>query len=331
MAATQTEVWQGGTVALNVRLTADIKRIEFDLDQPTAVPPGAHVTLRLDIDGTVDRRSYSIVDSSADGRRVALSVFESPTSRGGAAVMHALEPGARVEITQPKNNFPLGHGAPRYVLLAGGVGVTVILAMADALRAVGANYSFVYVGRSREAMAYLDRIQRDHGDRLALHVDDEGSGLSVADLVDDVAAGVSGTELYVCGPIRLMDAVRRVWQDRALPPANLRMETFGNSGWFTPESFTVRIPGQGIETVVGPGQSMLEALQAAGADMMYDCRKGECGLCEVAVADLQGDIDHRDVFYSERQKDARSKMCACVSRVVAPGAQGCGLVTIVTT
>jgi vanillate O-demethylase ferredoxin subunit len=114
-----------------------------------------------------------------------------------------------------------------------------------------------------------------------------------------------------------MDAVRRAWIDRGLPIANLRMETFGNSGWFDPEPFTVRIPAIGLETVVRPDQSMLEALDAAGADMMYDCRKGECGLCEVRVVALDGEIDHRDVFYSERQRNAREKMCCCVSRVVS--------------
>ena len=151
--------------------------------------------------------------------------------------------------------------------------------------------------------------------------------MSVPDFVRDVD---SDTEAYVCGPIRLMDAVRRAWLERGLPIANLRMETFGNSGWFDPQEFTVRVPALGLETRVKPNQSMLEALEAAGADMLYDCRKGECGLCEVRVAALEGDIDHRDVFYSERQRNAREKMCCCVSRVVGT-ADGPGVVTIITT
>jgi len=132
-----------------------------------------------------------------------------------------------------------------------------------------------------------------------------------------VATVDESTELYMCGPIRLMDAVRRAWIERELPLPNLRFETFGNSGWFEAQEFVVRIPAQGIEVAVQADQTMLEALEAAGADMMFDCRKGECGLCEVRVIQLEGDIDHRDVFYSERQKDARSKLCCCVSRVVA--------------
>jgi vanillate O-demethylase ferredoxin subunit len=142
----------------------------------------------------------------------------------------------------------------------------------------------------------------------------------VPDLVGSIDAD---TELYMCGPIRLMDAVRRAWVERELPLPNLRFETFGNSGWHDAQQFVVRIPAQGLEVTIGADQTMLEALEAAGADMMFDCRKGECGLCEVRVLSLEGDIDHRDVFYSERQKDARSKLCCCVSRVVggAPGAR----------
>jgi ferredoxin len=125
-----------------------------------------------------------------------------------------------------------------------------------------------------------------------------------------------------------MDAVRRAWDQRGLPAAALRFETFGNSGWYAPQEFVVRIPSQNFETVVGPTQTMLEALEAAGADMMYDCRKGECGLCEVRVIELDGVLDHRDVFYSERQKDATSKMCCCVSRALVPAGTGRAVISI---
>lgn len=225
------------------------------------------------------------------------------------------------------DDFPLRFGAPRYVLIAGGVGVTALLGMAERLRTAGADYLFAYAGRSRALMAYLPDLEERHGDRLSVHVRDEGTSMSVSLLVDDITPG---TEVYVCGPIRLMDAIRRAWLERGLPIGSLRMETFGNSGWFDAQEFTVRIPALDVEARVKPNQSMLEALEAAGADMMYDCRKGECGLCEVRVLGLEGDIDHRDVFYSERQRNAREKMCCCVSRVVAPAGEG-AVVTIVTT
>lgn len=327
MAVAHTEVWQRGTVAANRPLTPEIRRIEIDVDQPARVEPGAHVDVRLTIDGELERRSYSIVDAAADGTRIALSVYTSPVSRGGAAVMNALAVGDEIEITQPLNDFPLRPGALRYVLIAGGVGITAMLGMAESLRARGADYRLLYAGRSRPLMAYLGDLAERHGDRLAVHVRDEGTSMSVSEVV---AAIDPGTEVYVCGPIRLMDAVRRAWLDRSLPIADLRMETFGNSGWFDAQEFTVRIPAIGLETRVKANQTMLEALEHAGADMLSDCRKGECGLCEVRIAGLDGEIDHRDVFYSERQRNAREKMCCCVSRVVAPAGAN-PVVTIITT
>jgi vanillate monooxygenase ferredoxin subunit len=313
MAATHTDIWQRARVVETTVITERLRRIVFEVALPVAVAPGAHVDVRLQIGDQVDRRSYSIVDASADGLRLALTVFRSESSRGGAAVMHALVPGDEVEMTQPLLDFPLRIGAPGYVLLAGGIGITAVVEMARVLRSVGADYRVVYVGRSREEMAYLPSLEAAHGDRLTVHVSDEGTPLIVGEFIRTLHPSV---ELYMCGPIRLMDAVRRTWTEHGLPLPNLRFETFGNSGWHAPEPFVVRLPQQSLEVTVGPDETMLEALESAGADMMYDCRKGECGLCEVRVLHLDGGIDHRDVFYSERQKDARAKLCCCVSRVV---------------
>lgn len=230
--------------------------------------------------------------------------------------MHGLKVGDRLEITQPLQNFSLRFGAKNYILLAGGIGITAVVNMARVLQKAKANYTLVYAGRNRLAMAYLDELQEMHGENLIVHVDAEGTSLKVDELL--TTADVH-TELYMCGPIRLMDAVRREWSDVGLSLPNLRYETFGNSGWFEAEEFIVKIPRLGVETKVAKGKTMLEALEADGVEMMFDCRKGECGLCEVRVLSLDGAIDHRDVFYSERQQNAAEKMCCCVSRVIQPG------------
>lgn len=328
MAATHAAVWQRARVVENRALTPAIRRIVLEVDKPAKVSAGAHLDVRVPLPGGTDKRSYSIVDATLDGTRVALSVYDSPLSRGGAAVMHALEVNDELEVTQPMLDFPLRVGAPSYVLVAGGIGITAILGMARVLKSTGADYRLIYAGRSREHMAYVDRLAEEHAGRLELHVGDEGTSLDVPELVAQLDAT---TELYMCGPIRLMDAIRRCWVERGLSLPNLRFETFGNSGWFAAEEFTVHVPQIGLETVVRPGETMLEALEAAGADMMYDCRKGECGLCEVRVLELVGAIDHRDVFYSERQKDSTGKMCCCVSRAVASAGAPRGRVVIETS
>ncbi|WP_105567390.1 PDR/VanB family oxidoreductase [Microbacterium halophytorum] len=314
MAQSHTVTWQGAVVLESIPLTEQIHRVVLRPDARTRIEPGMHVDVRLEVGGESATRSYSVVERVGDDGAFALSIMRTAVSRGGAAVMHALRPGDRVEVTHPLQDFPFRHGAPRYAFLAGGVGITAVLGMARAARRAGADYRAVYCGRSRAAMAYLDELGDEHGERLEVHVGDEGTSIDVPEFVAGIAPG---TELYVCGPIRLMDAVRRAWDASEHPNANLRFETFGNSGWHEAQPFRVRVPNRGIDCVVPPDKTLLEALEESGADAMFDCRKGECGICEARVVSLAGDIDHRDVFYSERQKNARSKMCPCVSRIRA--------------
>lgn len=324
MAVSHAPVWQEGEV-IAVEPAADgVTRITLRTPTPYAGSPGSHLDVAFEHEGQRMVRSYSIVASSPDGREHTIGVQLAAASRGGSAYMHGLRVGDRIEMTQPLQNFPLGVGAPRYVLVAGGIGVTPIVGMAAALKSRKADYQVVYAGRSRRLMAYVDELVAEHGDaaaspdgRVRLHVTEEGTELDVQRLVDEVASGPPGTELYMCGPIRLMDEIRREWAHRGLPMPLLRFETFGNSGSWEPERFVVRVPKLGREVEVREDDSMLDALERAGVEVMSDCRKGECGLCQVRVLELDGRVDHRDVFFSERQKEASRYVCSCVSRVVA--------------
>jgi ferredoxin-NADP reductase len=321
MAANSTLRWQEAEVVETTDVAEGVRRIVLRPDHPHPAAPGAHLDVEVRHAARTIRRSYSIVRSEREGELWTISVQLAPASRGGSRAMHELSRGDRLRVSYPLQNFPLGVGAARYVLVAGGIGITALVAMASALRSRGADYTLVFVGRSREVMAYLDDLAVEHGDRLEVHVDDEGSGLEVTAAVEAIATAEAraDTELYMCGPIRLMDAVRRAWVECALPAPNLRFETFGNSGAWAPESFRVSIPAIGREVVVGEDETMLDALESAGVEMMWDCRKGECGLCAVRVQGCDGRIDHRDVFLSDAQKREDSSLCACVSRVAGAG------------
>lgn len=316
--------WCTGRVVAATPVARDVQRITIERPARGRAAPGSHLDVRVPIGDATDVRSYSIVESDDEGSLLTISVLRVPQSRGGSAFMHSLVPGDEVQVTQPLQNFPLRIGAPRYLLLAGGIGVTAMTAMARVLRDAGADYTLVYVGRSRERMAYLDELAELHGDRLDLRVDAEQTPVDVAALVGSIGAHPLGgvTELYMCGPIRLMDAVRREWESTSLPTVNLRYETFGSSGWFQPEEFVVSIPQRQVETVVRTDETVLEALTRAGLDLIYDCRKGECGLCLLDVDAVDGVLDHRDVFLSAAQKDGGRSLSTCVSRVAAPQGSG---------
>ncbi|MBC3762642.1 oxidoreductase [Quadrisphaera sp. RL12-1S] len=311
-----------------------VRRVVLEHAPGRPAEPGAHLQLVVHVEGPGGRRrevrSYSVVDASADGTRSAISVLLTPTSRGGGHYVHSLAVGDGVECSAPLQGFPLRLGAGRYHLVAGGIGITALVAMARRLAARGADVVLDHVVRTRSRAAYADDLAALLGDRYRLHVDDEHGAFDVGALLDEVAAADSavagGAEAYVCGPIRLMDAVRRGWEARGLPASTLRFETFGSSGWYDPQPFTACIPEIGLRTTVGPDTTLLEALQRAGADLMYDCRKGECGLCRIDVASVRGAIDHRDVFLSRRQQEAGTSLCVCVSRVATTDGEPAELV-----
>lgn len=313
--------WQESEVIASTEIADRIRRITLRPDVPHQVRPGEHLKVMVDIGGNQAVRSYSIVDATDGGVEVSLSVFHTPNSRGGSTFMHNLVPGQRIRVTGPQQDFPLRVGAPKYILVAGGIGITAIRGMATLLRELGADYEIHYAARSPQAMAYRGEMIAEHGDRLTTYLDSESVHLNVPALVGGIGPG---TELYMCGPIRLMDAIRRAWEDHELDPTNLRFETFGNSGWFIPEHFRVTIPRLGVSTEVRQNESLLEALEKAGVEMMSDCRRGECGLCQVKVLSSEGQVDHRDVFFSDRQKRASEKLCACVSRLASTTATPAG-------
>jgi vanillate O-demethylase ferredoxin subunit len=320
--AVQTQTrWQRARVVEVSDVADGIRRIVLAPEQPEHAAPGTHIDIDIETEpggGARRVRSYSVVRSEDGGRRLTLSVRLSPTSSGGSAAMHRLRVGDDLTVTGPLQNFPLAVGATRYVLVAGGIGVTALMAMASALRRRGADYQLVLVGRSRAVMAYLDDLVAEHGDRVRVHVHDEGTSLAVDDLVAGIARtpAAAGTELYMCGPIGLMNAISRSWAEHDLPATNLRFETFGSSGRYPAEEFLVRLPDLDREITVAPDTSILDALQAAGVDTLSDCRKGECGLCLAKVVNSTGTIDHRDVFLSESQKERSNELCLCVSRAV---------------
>ncbi|MFM6977288.1 MAG: ferredoxin reductase, partial [Micrococcales bacterium] len=244
MAATNNEVWQQGRIVAVSDVAERIKKFVIRQSNPAKAQPGSHIDLMVSVNGEPTRRSYSVLSQSEDLTDLEIAVFQVNNSRGGSVAMHELSVGDELDITQPIQNFPLRFGAKKYVLLAGGIGVTAIIEMAKQLKVHGANYKFFYVARSRKAIAFAGELQEIHGDRIKVFIDDEENRLNVGEVMADVD---DATEMYMCGPIRLMDEVRRSWAATDFDITNLRYETFGASGWFDPEEFVVKVPALGAE------------------------------------------------------------------------------------
>lgn len=298
-------------------LSPTIRLFEFTPreGQVAAYEPGSHINIAVEVNGRPDVRSYSLVGlPNRRGYRIAVKKVD--PSRGGSAALHELLPGAAVKITPPRNHFPLQFDSGRYLLIAGGIGITPLVGMAQALVQRGADVRMLYAARSRHELVFIHELEALLGDRLQVFVSDEGRRL---DLTAVLAALPADTDVYFCGPARLLSELRAVWTESGRPQTSLRFETFGSGGLQASESFWVKVPRLGLEITVPQSQSMLDALEAAGVEVMSECRRGECGLCAVDVMAVEGTLDHRDVFLSETQKRENHRVCACVSRAVHGG------------
>lgn len=305
-------VWLDAQVVHADDIAEGVRRIEFAA--ATSLPafdPGSHIAVRTTVAGGHAIRTYSCLPDAAPGQ-VAVGVKMHPNSRGGSRFMFTLKPGDAVRITTPENRFELSWRAPDHLLLAGGIGVTPIYGMALALAARGARLRMEYGGPCFEAMPFIEPLRAALGDRLVLHPQNQGG---MIDLGRAIAGLAPEGELYICGPLPMLEAAKDAWARAGRSASRLRYEVFGDTGRFAEAPFSVRVAGYDRDVTVPSDRSLLDALADAGIPMIHDCRRGECGLCIVDVLEHQGEIDHRDVFLSDAEKREGSKLCACVSRI----------------
>ncbi|MDF2989819.1 MAG: hypothetical protein K0S37_333 [Microbacterium sp.] len=294
------------------RQTPDIVSITLQNVDATPLPawqPGAHVDLQLI---TRHERQYSLCGDPADTASYRIAVRREELSRGGSHYIHTfLREGGTVWVRPPRNLFELGD-APAYLLLAAGIGVTPILAMARHLASVAADWRMIVVARSHDGVAFADEIAA-LGERATVHVSGERGRL---DLAAVLGAITPGTDVYACGPSRFTDALLDLAP--TLPAGSgIHLERFEpRKREFGPnEPFTATAARSGVTVEVPATRSLLESLQGAGVPLSGSCLRGVCGSCAVPV--LDGAVEHRDSLTVD--DDARV-MYACVSRARAGSA-----------
>lgn len=287
---------------------AEFTLVPVGADVLPSFDPGAHITLETP-SGAM--RRYSLINDGSDPKEFVVAIKKEPNSRGGSASMHEQATvGSELTVEFPENDFPLTD-VQKYLLIAGGIGITPILSMARYLDKKGKMLRIIYVSRSPEESAYLDELMRDFDGRIIVH-HDGGAPDAVYDFWDDLVTP-RATHVFCCGPKPLMDEIKAVsghW-----PEGRVHFEDFKPVDVVRQDdvSFEVELKKSSETVTVPEDRSILEALRDAGFATSSSCESGTCGTCKTRL--LEGEADHRDMVLMEEEKS--DHIMICVSRALS--------------
>jgi vanillate O-demethylase ferredoxin subunit len=304
-------------------LTDRIRGFDLVATKGTSLPPaepGAHIKLTVtDRSGQPVKRSYSVINpGQADLYQIA--VLREEGGEGGSLHMHQkIKSGDVIEINLPQNDFALATSAARTILIAGGIGITPILAMATSLQQSRQDFVLHYASRNRADMALMAEVLDASDGRCTLYFDGGDASRSMP-LASILGTPDAGKHVYVCGPGGLIDAVLDTARRNRWASDNVHFERFATpAAQLDDTSFEVHLAQSGQTFQVPVGKSVLDVLIDEGIDPLYDCKKGNCGICTSVVISHDGDLSHRDAYLSDSQKAQNDQMCICVSRMQSNG------------
>lgn len=310
-----------GSASLEVRVARKIEEaVDICLFELTSIDggplpafsAGSHIDVTLPGGLT---RQYSLCNDSSESHRYLIGVLKDPNSRGGSKAMHEkVAQGDLLRISAPKNHFPLAHDARRALLLAGGIGITPILCMAERLSMIGTPFHVHYCTRSPERTAFRHRIKASpFAAQVHFHFDD-GPEDQKLDLASLLALPDPGRHLYVCGPKGFMDAALALARQAGWSEASLHYEFFTAETTATEadNAFDVQLASSGRVVSVPVGKTVVQALADAGVVVQTSCEQGVCGTCVTRV--LEGEIDHRDMFLTPQEQASNALFTPCCSR-----------------
>ncbi|HZY15883.1 MAG TPA: PDR/VanB family oxidoreductase [Ramlibacter sp.] len=292
----------------------------FELVHPAGAPlpafsAGSHIDVTLDSGIT---RQYSLCNPAGEQHRYRIAVLRDPASRGGSVAMHdAVREGDVLQISEPRNHFPLVQ-AKRTLLFAGGIGVTPLLCMAQRLATLGATFEMHYSTRSPGRTAFQRQIAESvFADKVHFHFDD-GDASQQLDVAAVLGAPRPDTHLYVCGPTGYIAHVVDTAKALGWPTAQVHLEYFGAAPQDTTgdRPFQVKLASSGQSYEIPADQTVVQALQQHGVEILVSCEQGVCGTCITRV--LEGECDHRDMYFTDEEKAKNDQFTPCCSRAKSP-------------
>lgn len=295
------------TVISQVAVEADnVLSLRLAAADGAALPswePGAHIELVLP---SGRRRQYSLCGDPDDVRTYRIAVLKAPAGRGGSIELHSLaRVGQSITMNGPRNHLALVV-SPAYVFIAGGIGITPLMAMAARVASMGCPWKFVYIGRSRASMAFVDEVLALGANQVEVLPCDERGRPDLGRIIDAAPAGAA---VYCCGPERMLEAV----QQRVLARGDLRLhwERFAGATAAGGAAFQVQLQRSQHVLDVPNNRTVLQAVRDVIPGVSVGCEQGICGVCRTTI--LAGEADHRDALLSNAER-AAGAMLICVSR-----------------
>jgi len=298
-------------VTRNQRIADGIHLFEFRDPSGQPLPPftaGAHIAIRVP-NGAL--RKYSLCNDPAERDRYLVAVKREANGRGGSiSLIDGVKAGDDMAVTAPVNDFGLPPRAQDFVFIAGGIGITPMMAMIRQVLAEGKRFRLYYLSRSAEGSAFVDELSApEFRDRVTIHFD-QGDLARSFDLRPVLAERRNREHLYCCGPRPLMEAVREMTAHWS--PTAVHFEAFSDADTHKPTDrpFNVTLARSGAVLDVPVGRTIMEVMRDHGLEVPSSCETGTCGTCRTKL--LAGDADHRDLVLTEAERG--DAIMICVSR-----------------
>jgi phthalate 4,5-dioxygenase reductase component len=298
-------------VTRNEKIADGIHLLEFRDAGGKQLPEfsaGAHIAIRAP-NGLL--RKYSLCNDPAEHDRYLVAIKREADGRGGSSsLIDNVKAGDELMVTAPVNDFGLPQRAQDFLFIAGGIGITPIMAMIRQLRAEGKRFRLYYCTRSPETTAFVDELSSpEFKGNVTIHYD-QGDPSRSLDLRPILAQRKNREHLYCCGPRPLMEAVRNMtghWSSAAV-----HFEAFSDADTHKPDDkpFKVRLARSGKVIDVPRDKTILEALREHGLEVPSSCETGTCGTCRTKM--LTGEADHRDLVLAKHER--ADNIMICVSR-----------------
>ncbi|OIK16684.1 ferredoxin [Bacillus sp. MUM 116] len=298
-----------------VQETNFIKRFHlYPVDQGLlpAFTGGSHIATFVKNGGERIERNYSLVSHPTDRTQYAIAIRKDDYSKGGSVFWHdEIKVGDRLEISWPKNHFPLAfQAAKHHVFYAAGIGITPFMTMMEDLTAEGKSFELHYAARTKEDCAFYDDLNAKYPGKCHFYFSRMENPNKMAPVT--MAEHQIGSHVYFCGPFSMVKEFREAAKFYGYPSHSIHFELFAAADEGPKNPFVVKLANSGKKVEVSEEETLLDALLKAGVEAPYSCKVGGCGSCEVQV--VEGEVDHRDHFYKDEERHTKNVILSCCSR-----------------